>query len=82
LYPIYSVDLSDQPQKIFDIKSNISLRVEFNKPVPAPSKTDEGAVCYIMVISKSFLLYEPIKDKITDKVNKVVLFLFFIELPP
>ena len=28
LCPIYSVDLSDQPQKISDVKSNIILRVE------------------------------------------------------
>jgi len=50
LYPIYSIDLSDQPQKISDVKSNIILHVEFNKHIPEPTGTDEGTVCYIVVV--------------------------------
>ena len=30
-YPIYSLDLSDQPKRISDAKSNIILSVDFNK---------------------------------------------------
>jgi hypothetical protein len=40
-----------------------------NVDVSAPSGTDKGTVCYIIVISKSLFLYEPIKGKITDNVN-------------
>lgn len=55
LYPIYSVDLSDQPRKISHVKSNIILHVDFNKHIPEPSGTDEGTICYIIVISKYLL---------------------------
>ena len=40
LYPMYSVDLTDQPQKISDVKSNIILHVDFNKHIPEPTGTD------------------------------------------
>ena len=30
LYPIYSIDLSNQPKRISDAKSNIVLNVAFN----------------------------------------------------
>jgi hypothetical protein len=69
LYPIDSVDLSNQPQKISDVKSNIILHVDFNKHIPEPTGTDEGKICYIVIISKSLPLYEPTKNKITDKIN-------------
>ena len=66
LYSIYSVDLSDQTQKISDTTSNIILHVDFNKHIPEPTGTDEGTVCYIFVVSKYLLLYEPTKNKITE----------------
>ena len=68
-YPIYSVDLSNQAQKISDVKSNIVLHVDFNKHVPEPTGTNEGTVCCITVISKSLLVYEPAKNRVTDKFN-------------
>ena len=68
-YPIYSIDLTDQPKRISDAKINIILSVDFNKSVPAPSGTDEGTVCYIIVVSKYLLLFEPIKNRITEKIN-------------
>ena len=68
-YPIYSIDLSDQPKRISDAKSNIILSVDFNKSVPAPSGTEEGTICYIIVVSKYLLLNETIKNRITEKIN-------------
>jgi len=68
-YPIYSIDLTDQPKRISDAKSNIILSVDFNKSVPAPSGTDGGTVCYIIVVSKYLLLNETIKNRITEKIN-------------
>jgi hypothetical protein len=59
--------LSDQPQAISDAKSNIILHAEFNKPVSAPGVNEEGTVCYIVVVSNCVLLYEPAKNKITEK---------------
>jgi hypothetical protein len=67
LLPIYSIDLTDQPRKISDVKSNVIFHVDFNKTIPAPTGTDEGTVCYIIVGSKNLLLYEPIKNKITER---------------
>jgi hypothetical protein len=66
LYPIYSIDLSDQPQRISDMKTNIILHVDFNKKVDEPTGSDEGTVCYINLISKYLLLYEPIKNRIIE----------------
>jgi len=37
MYPIYRIDLSEQPQNISNIKSNIMLHVHFNKTVPDPT---------------------------------------------
>jgi hypothetical protein len=67
LYPIYSIDLSDEPQKISDVKCNIILHVDFNEAIPAPTGTDEGTVCYIIVVSKSVLFYKPAKNRIIGK---------------
>jgi hypothetical protein len=39
--PIYSIDLSNQPQSTSDVKSNIILPVDFNKSISGPSGTDE-----------------------------------------
>jgi hypothetical protein len=69
LYPIYSIDLSYQPQKISDTKTNIILHVDFNKYTSNPTGTDEGTVCFIIVVPKSLLLYEPVKNRITKKIN-------------
>ena len=77
LYPIYSIDLTDQPRKISDVESNIILHVDFNKAVPTRTGTDEGNVCYIIVVSKNLLLYEPIKNKISEiKLIRMLLLLF------
>jgi hypothetical protein len=51
------------------VKSNIILNVDFNEPVPAPTGNDEGTLCYITVVSKYLLLYEPNKNRITEKIN-------------
>ena len=69
LYPIYSIDLTDQPKRISGVKSNIILHIDFNKDVPAPTGTDKGTVCYVIVVSKYLLPYEPTKNRITEKIN-------------
>lgn len=74
LYPIYSTNLTDQPRKISDVKSNIILHVNFNKTISAPTETDEGTVCYIIIVSKNLLLYKPLKNKISEKKNLIKLF--------
>jgi len=66
LYPIYSIDLSNQPKRISDAKSNIVLNVAFNNPVKQPGDTDEGTICYVIMVSDYLLHYEPLKNKITD----------------
>jgi hypothetical protein len=65
MYPIFSVDLTDQPQNISSVKSNIVLHVDFKKTVSDPTGSDEGTVSYIFVVSNSLLRYEPEKNKIT-----------------
>ena len=67
-YPIYSIDLTTQPKNIPKVKSNIILNVDFNKPVSPPSGSAEGTTCYIVLVSKCMLQYEPAKNKIT-KIN-------------
>jgi hypothetical protein len=67
MYPIYSIDLSDQPRNISNVKSDIMLRVNFSKPIPALTGTEEGTTCYIILISNCSLLYEPAKNKIIEK---------------
>jgi hypothetical protein len=66
LYPIYSIDLSSQPKRISDAKSNIVLNVDFNKTVKPPGDNDEGTICYVIVVSDYLLYYEPFKNKISD----------------
>ena len=66
LHPIYSIDLSNQPKRISDAKSNIVLNVAFNNPVIPPGDTDEGTICYVIMVSDYLLHYEPLKNKITD----------------
>ena len=73
LYPIYSIDLTDLPRKVTDVKSNIILHVDVNKTVEAPTGTDERTVCYIIVVSKSLLLYDPIKIRSLEKLIKLLL---------
>ena len=68
-YPIYSINLTEQPKRISDVKSNIILNVDFNKAIPAPTGTDEGTVCYVIAVSKYLFLYEPIKNIIIEKIN-------------
>jgi hypothetical protein len=67
MYSIYSIDLSNHPQSISGVKSNIILHVDFNKPISAPSGTDEGTFCYIIILSKCMIHYEPTKNRITHK---------------
>jgi hypothetical protein len=69
LYPIYSIDLIHQPLRISDVKSNIILHVDFNKQIQEPTGSDEGTVCYVFVVPKYLLLYEPIENLITEKIN-------------
>jgi len=66
LYPIYSVDLTNQPESISNVKSKIILHVDFNKTVSAPSGSNEGTICYIVVVSNCMLHYKPAKNKITQ----------------
>jgi hypothetical protein len=65
MYPIYSADLTEQPENISNVKSNIMLHVDFNKDVSAPSGSDEGTICYI-IVSNCLFHYEPAKNKITQ----------------
>jgi len=73
MYPIYSVDLTNQPECISNAKSKITLHVNFNKPVSPPGGANEGTICYIVVVSNCMLHYETAKKKITkiDQVNFV-----------
>jgi len=48
---------------------HIILHVDVNKTIPAPTGTEEGIVCYIIVVSKNLLLYDPIKNKVTEEAN-------------
>jgi len=66
MYPIYSIDLSEQPQNITNVKSNIMCHVDFNKTVPDPTGSDEGTICYIVIVSNCLLRYEQDKNKITQ----------------
>jgi len=63
---IYSIDLTEQPQNISNVKSNIMLHVDFNKVVSNPSGYDEGIICYIVIVSKCLLRCEPDKNKFTQ----------------
>ena len=72
MYPIYSVDLTDQPPT--NVKSNIVLHVDFNKSVSDPKGSNEATICYIVVVSHCMLRYEPDKNKITE-INKLLLLL-------
>ena len=68
MYPIYSVNLMEQPQNMSNVKSNIILHVDFNENVKDPDESGEGTICHIVVVSDGLLRYEPNKNKIT-KVN-------------
>jgi inorganic pyrophosphatase/exopolyphosphatase len=69
VYPIYSVDLTDQPRKITDTKSNIILRVEFNEHVQEPTGNDEGTVCYVVVDPNLCFFTNPLKIELLKKNN-------------
>jgi len=64
MYPIYSINLTEQPQNISGAKSKIVLRVDFDKEPPT---SDEGTVCYIVIASKCVFRYDPSKDTITQE---------------
>ena len=66
MYPIFSVNLMEQPQNISNVKSNIILHVDFNETVKDPDESGEGTICYIVVVSDCLLRYEPDKNKITQ----------------
>jgi hypothetical protein len=66
MYPIYSVNLTNQPKNISNLKSNILLHVNFNKSVPLPSGSDETTICYIVLFSDCLLHYEPDENKIAQ----------------
>jgi hypothetical protein len=67
MYPIYSIDLTKQPQNVPGTKSSVILRAEFNKDIAAPSGTDEGTFCYIVLVSRYMFRYESAKNKITQE---------------
>jgi hypothetical protein len=75
MYPIYSIDLSDQPRNISNVKNDIMLPVNFTNPIPAITGTEEGTTCYIILISNCSLLYEPDKNKVTEKIIKLFVFI-------
>jgi hypothetical protein len=64
-YPIYSIDLSNQPQKISGAQHSLTLNAHFNNDIQPPSNNDEGTFCYVIIISKCILRYEPDKSMIT-----------------
>ena len=64
MYPTYSINLTKQPQNASGTKSKIVLRVDFDKEPPT---TDEGTVCYIVIVPKSVFHYDPSKDTITQE---------------
>jgi hypothetical protein len=67
MYPIYSVDLTNQPEKMSGSKKKIMLHVDFSKAVsPLISGTNEGTTWYIALLSDCILHYEPVKNKITQ----------------
>ena len=66
MYQIYSVDLTDQPPIITNVISNVILHVDFNKAVLYPKGSNEGTICYIIVVSHCILRYEPDKNKATE----------------
>jgi hypothetical protein len=66
-YPIFSIDLRYQPESVSNTKNNIVLHVEFNKTIEPPTGNDEGTTCYIVLLSKSVLRYDPFKSKISEE---------------
>ena len=66
MYPIYSVNLADQPPNITNAKSRILLNVDFSNAVSGPTGSNERTICYVVVVSRCALLYEPSKNKITE----------------
>ena len=67
IFPIFSINLSKQLQSISSTKNNIVLRAEFNTLIKDPSGTEEGTICYIILVSIRELRYEPFKNKIIQE---------------
>lgn len=63
---IFSIDLTNQPQGVSNTKINIVLHVEFSNSISAPTGNDEGTTCYIVLLSKCILRYDPFKSKIIE----------------
>ena len=45
-----------------------------NKSVKQTGDTDEGTICYVIMVSDYLLHYEPLKNKITDLPIRPLLF--------
>lgn len=67
MFPIFSIDLTNQPEGVSNTKNNIVLHVEFNNSIAAPTGNDEGTTCYIVLLSKCILCYDLFKSKITEE---------------
>lgn len=52
MFPIFSTDLTNQPEGVSNTKNNIVLHVEFNNSIAAPTGNDEGTTCYIVLLSR------------------------------
>jgi len=63
--PLYSVDLTGQPENISNTKNKIMLHVDFDKAVPNPSESGEEIIHYVVTVSNCTLHYEPSKNRIT-----------------
>jgi hypothetical protein len=74
LFPIFSIKLVEQPESISCIKNNTVLHAEFNNHVPEPTGTDEGTICYIIIVSKCVLCYELTKNTNTRILNSFFYF--------
>lgn len=62
-FPIYSLDLSNQPITIDNTKTSMILNVDFDKTVTAATGT-KGTTCFVILVSRKAIKY--------NVVNKVV----------
>jgi hypothetical protein len=67
IYPIYSIDLSDQLQSISGTKSSIIFNIDFTKDISPQSGIDEGTICYIVIVLEALFSYNPSKNIITQE---------------
>ena len=77
IFPIFSINLSKQPQSVTGTKNIIILHAEFNNPIKDPTETEEGTTCYIILVSIREFRYEPFKNKITKNLEPRFFFYFY-----